>query len=119
MPTVEDFPAIAQREYRAKIGALANQGTPTAPPPACAPPSAQPRKRGLFERITGLGRRGDQEEPANHASYPQTTAAASEEAPPAAPGGLSPAGANDAAPPFSPPREETDLPRFFYQKGKV
>jgi cell division protein FtsZ len=118
MPTVEDFPAIAQREYRAKIGALANQGTPTAPSPAHAPPPPQPRKRGLFERITGLGRRGDQEEPANHASYPQPTAAASEQAPPAAEGGLPRAGAEDAAPPLSPSREEADLPRFFYQKSK-
>ena len=86
MPTVEDFPAVAQREYHAKMGANANQGARIAPSSSAYSPHQEPaRRRGLFERLTGLGWRGDQDAPANPTSYPQASAAAPERAPPAAP----------------------------------
>ena len=48
MPDVEDFPAVAQREYRAK-----------GPTPASQPSEQQPKRQGLFERLAGMGRRTD------------------------------------------------------------
>jgi len=54
MPDVEDFPPIGQREYYAKT----QPGTPPARPHGSAPqPTAEPRRRGFFDRIAGLGRR--------------------------------------------------------------
>ena len=66
LPEVEDFPAIGQREYRAKAEHLAEHH---ATQPAHAPPNAQPRptsrpaaepprQRGFLERLTGARRRG-------------------------------------------------------------
>jgi len=48
MPEVADFPPMAQREYLAKTGGY-NTGGPEADP--------QPRRRSLFERLTGRGKR--------------------------------------------------------------
>jgi hypothetical protein len=119
MPAVEDFPAVGQREYHAKMGAPANQAATVAPPPpAYAPAPERPRKRGLFERVRGLGWRGEQKAPANQASSPQATAAASGRAPPTAKSGRQQRGADDSSP--APVRlgEDTELPRFFYHEGK-
>lgn len=57
MPTVEDFPAVAQREYRAK--AAWYETGPSTPPASrgYAQHEEPARKPGLFSRITGLGRR--------------------------------------------------------------
>lgn len=57
VPGIEEFPEVAQRDYRSKTG-----GPRSGPEPA--------RRPGLFERLTGIGRK----EPANqarHQSYPQ------------------------------------------------
>jgi cell division protein FtsZ len=118
MPTVEDFPAVGQREYRAKSGAPANQGGRPAPPPqAYAPHPEQPRKRGLFERLAGLGRRGEQEAPANHTSNPQAiTTPALEPVPPATQRGWPQLDAEDSSLAPSSAREDTELPRFFYHE---
>jgi cell division protein FtsZ len=77
MPAVEDFPAVGQREYHAKMGA-----------------------------------------PANQASSPQATAAASGRAPPTARRGRQQRAADDSSP--APVRlgADTELPRFFYHEGK-
>jgi cell division protein FtsZ len=57
MPEVEDFPAVAQREYRAKAQAEAIE-------------TGGPVKRpGLFERLAGMGRRADD----SHATSPYQT----------------------------------------------
>lgn len=56
MPQVDDFPAVGQREYRAKMGIPEPPDEPEAPPP---------RKPTFFERITGARRR-EQERPADN-----------------------------------------------------
>jgi cell division protein FtsZ len=58
LPVVEDFPPIAQREYRAKSG---HQGFAADEPQAStsAPPQ-ETRKAGLLSRITGFRRRTDE-----------------------------------------------------------
>ncbi len=50
MPEVEDFPPVAQREYRAKTG----YATPPTPPVA-----EEPQRRGILDRIMGRTRRDD------------------------------------------------------------
>jgi hypothetical protein len=60
MPDLEDFPAIGQRAYRALAGppeASSPYNSPAGEPVHAAPP----RRRGLFERITGRLRRQDDE----------------------------------------------------------
>ncbi len=61
MPDLEDFPAIGQRAYRALTGPpdASSPYNATAGEPAHAAP---PRRRGLFERITGRMRRQDEEQ---------------------------------------------------------
>jgi hypothetical protein len=49
MPALEDLPAVGQREWQARQG---NSGAPVQP-------AEEGRKRGLFDRLTGLGRRQD------------------------------------------------------------
>jgi cell division protein FtsZ len=48
MPTVEDFPPVGQREYRAKVGDGRREQPQDAPPP--------PRKPSLLQRLRGGGR---------------------------------------------------------------
>ena len=61
MPTVEDFPAVGQREYRAKAQWYETGPSTHHNPRGYAPdPEDAPRKPGLFQRITGLGRRTEQ-----------------------------------------------------------
>jgi cell division protein FtsZ len=56
MPEVEDFPPVAQREYRAKAGYTPQ----TIPPLPSAPPVAEEApRRGILQRIMGRGRRED------------------------------------------------------------
>jgi cell division protein FtsZ len=50
MPEVEDFPPVAQREYRAKTG-YATPPTPTV--------AEEPQRRGILDRIMGRTRRDD------------------------------------------------------------
>lgn len=54
MPMVEDFPPVAQREYRAKVG-YPTQGSSPASPQAVE----EPPRRGLLQRILGRGKRVD------------------------------------------------------------
>ncbi|MEI9900117.1 MAG: hypothetical protein WDN31_08265 [Hyphomicrobium sp.] len=54
MPEVNDFPVVAQREYRAKTG----YATPPPAPPA-APALEEPQRRGILQRIMGRNRRDD------------------------------------------------------------
>ncbi|MGB3720043.1 MAG: cell division protein FtsZ [Proteobacteria bacterium] len=60
MPTVEDFPPVGQREYRAKTGWYESQQRPRA-----YTPQHENESRGfnLFRRITGLARRTEQRAP--------------------------------------------------------
>ncbi len=60
MPDLQDFPAIGQRAYRALAGSPEASGQYN---PATGQPvhTAPPRRRGLFERITGRLRRQDEE----------------------------------------------------------
>jgi len=64
MPTVEDFPVVGQREYRAKAGwyesGAASQQRPRPFPPQ---PETGARGFGILRRITGLARRTEQREP--------------------------------------------------------
>ena len=64
MPTVDDFPAVAQREYRAKASWHDSGPAPQSAPRSYAPqPEPAAKKPGLLSRITGLGRRA---EPSDH-----------------------------------------------------
>lgn len=64
MPTVEDFPVVAQREYLAKAGWHETGNPPQSPPRAYAPDSAPPAKKpGLLSRITGFGWRTEHRPP--------------------------------------------------------
>ncbi|HEX7074600.1 MAG TPA: cell division protein FtsZ [Hyphomicrobiaceae bacterium] len=60
MPTVEDFPPVAQREYRAK--AAWYETGPSTPPSSrgYAPQKEPAKKASFFSRITGLGWRTEQ-----------------------------------------------------------
>jgi hypothetical protein len=119
MPTVDDFPAVGQREYRARMVAAANQGAPGGSlPPAHTAHPEQPRKRGLFERVAGLGRRGEQEAPANRPSFPHTTDATAERAPPSVqPGGQQP-GPDDSPRTPSPAEAEPETPILLNREAK-
>jgi len=54
MPMVEDFPPVAQREYRAKVGYPTQGSSPPNPHAVEEPP-----RRGLLQRILGRGKRVD------------------------------------------------------------
>ena len=56
IPDVEDFPPVAQREYRAKAGYPA-QGGPS------SPGSEEPPRRGILQRIMGRARRDEMDDP--------------------------------------------------------
>jgi cell division protein FtsZ len=56
IPDVEDFPPVAQREYRAKAGYPTQGG---APPPG----SEEPPRRGILQRIMGRARRDEMDDP--------------------------------------------------------
>lgn len=58
MPDVDDFPPVAQREYRAKTG------YPVPPPPPGANQAGdEPQRRGILQRIMGRARRDEMEDP--------------------------------------------------------
>ncbi|HEY8246221.1 MAG TPA: cell division protein FtsZ [Hyphomicrobium sp.] len=57
MPDVEDFPPVAQREYRAKAGYAPQGGSP----PQAA--SEEAPRRGILQRIMGRGRREEMYDP--------------------------------------------------------
>ncbi len=72
MPTVEDFPPIAQREFRARAGEHETGAQPAhAANRYQQAPASAPRKPGLFERITGFRRRSESPNhpPADESSY--------------------------------------------------
>jgi len=54
MPEIEDFPLVGQREYIAKTQRLGDEarGYPSTP----GRKESEPRRRGLFERLTGRGK---------------------------------------------------------------
>ncbi len=61
MPDIDEFPTVGQREYLAKTGAPGT--TPDRGPGSAHPTSDYERgnrKPSLFQRLTGLGRRGDE-----------------------------------------------------------
>lgn len=66
MPEVGDFPAVAQREYRAKAAAYEDGGQPFAHHYDDSPAVPPEERAGLFQRIIGtatnrgLGRRGEE-----------------------------------------------------------
>ncbi len=55
MPDLDEFPAVGQREYHAKTQREAARPQGYGATSSGAEP--EPRKRGLFERLTGLGKR--------------------------------------------------------------
>ncbi len=110
MPDVEDFPPMAQAEYRAK-----SQGPNPGPaqPPA-AQGADQRRRPGIFARITGIGRGADDSRQTSGASTPQGAHNAPQGA--SAPRTFNRAPADSRAP--GAPREQVDLPEFFGGKRK-
>ena len=74
MPDLEDFPEIAQRDYRAKQPGT-SQPQPASPSPRVYAGDQQPqaprKKPGLFERLTGRGRRDETAPGEPPAAYPQ------------------------------------------------
>jgi cell division protein FtsZ len=56
MPDVDDFPPLAQREYRAKVGQLPDDGAPYDE----THPQDDSRRFNILQRIMGRGRRGDE-----------------------------------------------------------
>jgi len=56
MPEVEDFPPVAQREYRAKVG-YGNDASPLPPPLQTV--EEGPQRRGILQRIMARTRRDD------------------------------------------------------------
>jgi cell division protein FtsZ len=76
MPEVEDFPPVAQREYRAK----ATTATPPPPPLSPLQPAEESQKRtGILQRIMGRNRRDDLDDvpTSNAAPDPRRIAGAS------------------------------------------
>lgn len=68
MPEVDDFPPVGQREYRAKAAPVV---ATTGPRVYNAKGSPPPRKPGLFERLTKLGRNTGESHRASARDYPQ------------------------------------------------
>ncbi len=66
MPQVEDFPAVGQREYRAKVGYDAGHSGGSN-----APVEQKPQRRGLLQRFLGRSRRTDEVEVSNTAEVRQ------------------------------------------------
>jgi cell division protein FtsZ len=66
MPDVEDFPPVAQREYRAKASHAPHGGPP--PPPQSA--GEEPPRRGILQRIMGRARRDDLDDPVTSNAAP-------------------------------------------------
>jgi len=60
MPEVEDFPPVAQREYRAKVGY--GNDAPAGPPPLQSVEEG-PQRRGILQRIMARTRRDDGDDP--------------------------------------------------------
>jgi len=60
MPEVEDFPPVAQREYRAKVGY--SNDAPPGPPPLQTVEEG-PQRRGILQRIMARTRRDDGDDP--------------------------------------------------------
>jgi cell division protein FtsZ len=60
MPGVEDFPPVAQREYRAKAGYAPPQAGSLPPP---QPADEEPPRRGILQRIMGRARRDEMDDP--------------------------------------------------------
>lgn len=113
MPEVEDFPAVGQREFFAKsVKDQADHGVENSPQPVVA----EARRPGLFERITGRGRRGaDSSLPASKSATSATNhgAGAHRNADPRTNGAHA-----DGIPPGSPESDEpVELPMFF-NKGR-
>ena len=73
MPEVEDFPPVGQREYRARTNPP-DSGSAVGPRVYKAPAVAAVRKPGLFERLTGLGRRQNESKGFANTTYPQAPA---------------------------------------------
>jgi len=108
MPTIDDFPQIAQSEYRAKAGQPAGAPMQRSPQIYSSAHQHQPRRRGLLERI-GFGRRADAAESVYRtggqrdvtASHPIARPEAEQSAP------REPRGASGES------SESADLPSFF------
>ncbi|MGH1418574.1 MAG: cell division protein FtsZ [Hyphomicrobiaceae bacterium] len=75
MPEIEQFPAVGQREYQARV-TQGKQGEPTQNSPTQSPAAARSvGKPGLFQRLAGIGRRGNESNspsssPSNDANGP-------------------------------------------------
>ncbi len=112
MPEVEDFPPVAQREYRARA-VTPDPNNAVGPRVYKAPDADRPRKPGLFERLTGLARRENESKRFAAPVYPQAQTPA---VPPLA---NAPAGGHRQGPQQDPNRsmsnntERADLPVFF------
>ncbi|MBY0225775.1 MAG: cell division protein FtsZ [Hyphomicrobium sp.] len=61
MPDLDEFPAVGQREYHAKMQREAAR--PPSYDSAQVRAEAEPRKRGLFERLTGRGKQAGDSHP--------------------------------------------------------
>jgi cell division protein FtsZ len=115
MPEVDDFPPVGQREYRARnSNSDVAQQTDQRPRPHQAPASgSHARKPGLFERLTGIGRRESESPQRTTATYPQAdtkTGASSTGSGPAGPG-QRPQGEPHRLPGKTP--QASELPVFF------
>ena len=110
MPEVDDFPVVAQREYRAKSATSATERPQTAPA----------RRPGLLERFTGLGWRTDSHPESQNevtlqeqsARSQRTPAPVGGRAPPLANGGWPATGDRDVN------SQHTELPEIFSRDRK-
>ncbi|MGA7116917.1 MAG: cell division protein FtsZ [Hyphomicrobium sp.] len=69
MPDLDEFPAVGQRDYHAKMQRDAARPPSYGSSPARA--EAEPRKRGFFERLTGRGKQESDSHP-SHREHPAT-----------------------------------------------
>lgn len=112
MPDVEDFPPLAQREYRAKVGYGADgrgHGADDDEQTADDPP-----RRSILQRIMGRGRRAEEPETVD---APSTTLDKLRQLARASAEGHGWGEEEQASPSESPP-EETILPEFFNRQRK-
>lgn len=119
MPGIDDFPPVAQREYRARTEVALDATATGGPRVYHAPNGAKSgRKLGLFERLTGLARRENESKQQLTTNYPQARSG----------GHGGPATGANAAPRQNlsadaargTPRtaQETELPMFFNRDKK-
>ena len=119
MPTVEDFPVVGQREYRAKTAWHETGHQAQSAPRPYAPDSNPPAKKpGLFSRITGFSWRTEHQPPQQEQSFTRGARTAGDRIPSGRSASPRPARLDQPSRNESESSEDVELPVFFHTERK-